>query len=226
MNYLLYGTGPVTVVFESNVGDLYNTWNAVFPTVADRTRSFAYNRAGIGGSDASTNPRDTVNIVGELRDTLSALGLPPPYVVVGHAMGGLYAQGFARLFPTEVVGWVSVEGRPDDYATTCTAQGVTDCDTEPNGLNTAAEAEWNARGDASEQVLTANSIKGSLPIRVLFGTGPRTEPTDALNILQQLLTRDSQQSVNGEFINATSSGSYIQTSQPDLVAQEIQSVLP
>src|SRR5262249_14602208 len=37
------------------------------------------------------------------------LGVPPPHVLVGHSLGGLYMQLFARLHPDEVAGLVLVD---------------------------------------------------------------------------------------------------------------------
>lgn len=45
----------------------------------------------------------------ELRQNLQARGLKPPYVLVGHSMGGLYMQLFARMYPQEVRGLVLVD---------------------------------------------------------------------------------------------------------------------
>jgi pimeloyl-ACP methyl ester carboxylesterase len=70
----------------------------------------AYTRAGYLGSDpAEDGPRDSVTIVGELRAELAKRNLAPPYVLVGHSLGGLYMQYFARNYPREVVGLVLVD---------------------------------------------------------------------------------------------------------------------
>ena len=41
-------------------------------------------------------------MVQELRALLRARQLPPPYVLVGHSLGGLYMQLYARQYPAEV----------------------------------------------------------------------------------------------------------------------------
>ncbi|MBK7417536.1 MAG: alpha/beta hydrolase [Dechloromonas sp.] len=60
---------------------------------------FAYDRPGYGSNPASNTPRDPCTIATELRDQLRSAGLPPPYVLVGHSLGGLYQYVFARLYP-------------------------------------------------------------------------------------------------------------------------------
>jgi pimeloyl-ACP methyl ester carboxylesterase len=53
--------------------------------------------------------RDAVSVVGELRALPSERGLSPPFVLVGHSLGGLYIQYFARNFPDDVAGLVLVD---------------------------------------------------------------------------------------------------------------------
>ena len=48
-------------------------------------------------------------IVEELRAVLRFKGLRPPYVLVGHSLGGLYLQLFARSYPEEVKALVLVD---------------------------------------------------------------------------------------------------------------------
>jgi pimeloyl-ACP methyl ester carboxylesterase len=53
--------------------------------------------------------------VSELRALLEAAGVRPPYVLVGHSLGGLFARRFAQLFPSEVAGLVLLDPAHEDY---------------------------------------------------------------------------------------------------------------
>jgi len=81
----------------------------VLDAVSPAATVFAYNRPGYGHSEATGAPRDGATIVEQLRSTLRQKGLAPPYVLVGHSMGGLYMQLFARRYPEEVKGLVLVD---------------------------------------------------------------------------------------------------------------------
>lgn len=106
----LEGKGPSTVIFESGLGDWSDSWIDIQPKVAAHcARTLAYNREGYPGSEVPTERRDARNIVDELRSELRLRGIDPPYVLVGHSLGGLYMQYFARNFPTEVKGLVLVD---------------------------------------------------------------------------------------------------------------------
>jgi len=107
--YMQAGSGGPVVVFESGVGEELETWRAVQKEVSKFTETFSYNRAGYRGSRGVPGTRDAAAAVSELRGLLAARGLAPPYVLVGHSLGGLYMQYFARNFPEEVVGLVLVD---------------------------------------------------------------------------------------------------------------------
>jgi hypothetical protein len=46
---------------------------------------------------------------------LQAAGIPGPYVLAAHSLGGLFVRLYAHTYPEEVVGLVLVDARPDGY---------------------------------------------------------------------------------------------------------------
>lgn len=100
---------PFTVVFEAGSRGTIDKWGRVLDDVARAATVFAYHRPGYGNSSLPTTPRDGRTVVEELRQLLRRKGLPPPYVLVGHSLGGLYMQLFARAHPDEVQGLVLVD---------------------------------------------------------------------------------------------------------------------
>jgi pimeloyl-ACP methyl ester carboxylesterase len=97
------------VVFENGLRGTLDGWEKVVDALGPDMTVFAYNRAGNGKSEGTPNPRDGQHIIGELRATLQHQGLKPPYVLVGHSLGGLYMQLYARTYPQEVKGVVLVD---------------------------------------------------------------------------------------------------------------------
>ena len=108
VEYALVERGTVPVVFENGLGATMDHWRKVQDGLGDVT-TFAHNRPGYGESAPSLDARGGPEIVGELRKLLAAKGLKPPYVLVGHSMGGLYMQYFARSRPEEVAALVLVD---------------------------------------------------------------------------------------------------------------------
>jgi pimeloyl-ACP methyl ester carboxylesterase len=99
----------VVVVFESGLRGTLEKWDKVLDEVSPSATVFAYNRPGYAQSDATDAPRDGATIVEQLRQVLKQKGLAPPYLLVGHSLGGLYVQLFARRYPNEVRGIVLVD---------------------------------------------------------------------------------------------------------------------
>jgi pimeloyl-ACP methyl ester carboxylesterase len=108
------GEGSPTVILESGLGDTFASWRKVQPQIAKFTRVCSYDRAGLGYSDSSPQPRTSKVIAGELHALLHAAGIAPPYVLVGHSMGGFDVRLFASLFRNEVAGIVLVDASHPD----------------------------------------------------------------------------------------------------------------
>ena len=103
------GTGSPTVVFDSGLGGSSLDWTLVQPEVASFTRACSYDRAGYAWSDPGPMPRDADNIVEDLERLLGNASVAAPYVLVGHSLGGLIVQKFARQHPERIAGLVLVD---------------------------------------------------------------------------------------------------------------------
>jgi pimeloyl-ACP methyl ester carboxylesterase len=103
------GQGTPTVILESGLGDSFFSWQKVQPKIAQFTRVCSYDRAGIGYSDSSPRPRTSKVFADELHTLLRNAGIPAPYVLVGHSMGGFTVRLYASLYHSEVAGMVLVD---------------------------------------------------------------------------------------------------------------------
>ena len=107
--YSLTGAGLPTVVLQSGLGDGRAPWAAVVSRLSATHTVFSYDRPGYGESSASAEARDPCSVAAELHSVLGAAGVAPPYVLVGHSLGGLYQYAFARLYPAEVAALVLLD---------------------------------------------------------------------------------------------------------------------
>jgi pimeloyl-ACP methyl ester carboxylesterase len=103
------GSGSPTVVIESGWGDMSAVWGWVQPKVAKTTRVCTYDRAGMGWSEASPQPRTAREFAKELHTLLTNANEPGPFVLVGHSMGGYTVRVYAHDYPAEVAGLVLVD---------------------------------------------------------------------------------------------------------------------
>lgn len=110
------GRGSPTVVLEAASGATSAQWVRVQQQVSGITRVCAYDRAGMGWSEAGPDPRDSERVAGELHDLLGKAGIEGPYVLAGHSYGGLYVRAYAARYPDEVAGVALVESsHPDQF---------------------------------------------------------------------------------------------------------------
>jgi len=109
LNLYCMGHGSPTVIFDSGHQDWAPAWAVVQPEIAKFTRACSYDRRGSGFSDAGPLPRTSVRIVDELHNALKNAGVSGPYILVGHAFGGINMRTFAYRFMPEVAGLVLVD---------------------------------------------------------------------------------------------------------------------
>ena len=65
---------------------------------------------GYGYSDMSSpRPRTVQNITSELRDALTKIAAPKPYILVGHSIAGFYMLSYAHRYPGEVSAVVGID---------------------------------------------------------------------------------------------------------------------
>jgi L-ascorbate metabolism protein UlaG (beta-lactamase superfamily)/pimeloyl-ACP methyl ester carboxylesterase len=108
------GSGSPTVVLESGSASFAIDWVFVQPEVARTARVCSYDRAGAGWSDPSGHAETAEGAVADLHAALSAAGEKPPFVLVAHSIGGLYARAYQLEHPKDVAGIVFVDSAHED----------------------------------------------------------------------------------------------------------------
>lgn len=109
------GNGSPTVVFEAGLdmnGSL--AWAAVHDQVAQLTRACAYSRSGAMWSEPHAGPTNANTVTADLHATLAAAGEQPPFVLVGHSLGGPYIMNYTRQHGDQVAGLVFVDASHPD----------------------------------------------------------------------------------------------------------------
>jgi len=103
------GSGSPTVVLEAGAQSHSIHWWRVQDEVAKFTRVCSYDRPGYGWSDPAPAMSSSQQVAGLLHALLEAAGEGPPYLMVGHSLGGVFVRAFAAEYPGEVIGMVLVD---------------------------------------------------------------------------------------------------------------------
>lgn len=89
-------------------------WAHIQRAVAGRTASYLYDRAGLGWSEPGPWPRTAGRLADELDQLLRSADIAPPYVLVGHSLGGHVARLYAARHPERLAGMVLVDASHED----------------------------------------------------------------------------------------------------------------
>lgn len=163
--------GP-TVLLEAGVGpDGSESWASLMSDIASVTRVCSYDRAGILWSDRGEEPRDAYQIADELHALLGVASESPPYVMVGHSIGGLLVRVFAARYQGEVSGFVFVDASHPEQLDRLPPEAV--------------EAEMEAL--PPPLVLKALAVSGGMRFALRFGSDASDGQTQ--DVTQLLLPR-------------------------------------
>jgi pimeloyl-ACP methyl ester carboxylesterase len=117
LQYNISGNGKPNIVLINGGSGPIEGWMKIITEISKSSSVFSYNRFGVTGSDKPKEPQDGKTIVRTLREALTIIGFEPPFILVGHSLGGLYANLYARLYPNELAGVVFLESsHPKDLS--------------------------------------------------------------------------------------------------------------
>ena len=229
--YIRLGEGRPAIVFLSGAGMDIDSWFKVLPEVATFGTVIAVDRPGVGRSDRPDIPQTGEVIVAALRSLLAQAGVPPPYVLVGHSLGGLHVEFFARSHPVEVGGVVLVEAASPDEAmdppppgftarVIGAALGVLDrLRGRPRGLD-----EVDNVAETVRQIGAAPPFP-DVPLAVVTGGKRMRMVPDTAFAAHQEAQRDRVTLVpNGRQVIAEGSGHFPQLHEPEVVIAAIRDI--
>jgi pimeloyl-ACP methyl ester carboxylesterase len=161
MHIICQGEGSPTVVLEGGATAESLWWYWVQQQLAQHTQVCAYDRAGLGWSEAASGPRDPLIIVDDLHTLLQEAGVAGPYVVAGHSFGAVWVRIFAAQYPDDVSGIALVDSTliPDasDYPSWKTFNDVVQTGlwtmTRTGVLRLAVSGQFNSSGYPADVAL-------------------------------------------------------------------------
>ena len=221
------GSGSSVVAFQSGLGDGLSVWNAVQPRADAVATTIAFSRPGYGRSRDAGGERSPCRAAEEQRDLLKRAGLAPPYVLVGHSLGGLYQYAYALLHPEEVAALVLIEPtHPEHWATIQRDAPVN------AALVNLARARFSPamRREFDDQTACLAKLDAAklprLPVRLLVRGEFRGLDAGAFEAAARRLSADWARRLRIDAPTAVGgAGHYIQRDQPKAVADAIASTV-
>ena len=217
--------GPV-VVFQSGLGDDHATWAAVLRQLPAQHEAVVPDRPGYGASPGRAGIRSACRIAEEQHALLRQAGLQPPYVLVGHSLGGLYQYVYARMYPQDVAGLVLLDPtHPQLQATLEQAQPAAAALLQlarQTVFSSAMAQEFDAQADCLQQVELQPRLKA--PTVLLASTETPVYMGDGLRTMLEDLRQDWLRRSGATLARVPGSGHQIQQDAPQAVVSAIEAV--
>jgi pimeloyl-ACP methyl ester carboxylesterase len=227
LNLVIGGHGSPAVILEGGFGEGIAGWSAVQKEIANFAQTVSYDRAGLGQSEAGPKPRSATQIATELHTALQKAGVKPPYVLVGHSMGGPYVRVFADLYPKEVAGMVLLDPSQeafDDWTKAHLDGKRKEIDAQiakaPEGLR----AEWAGLDDSYAQARAAR-LPAGIPVTLITGGLNENLPAEARTAWIEKHNEWIAKVPGSKHLFAEKSGHFIQLQEPMMVINAIREIV-
>lgn len=225
-NSIIEGDGAPSIVFIHGLdADIFASFKKIIPFVSPKYKTIAFNRKGYGSVKYSGENRSGKIVAQEIYQSLKENNIKPPYIIVGHSLGGVYAEFFAKIYPSETTGLLiidpMVEGQIEflkkNYADAFSMMNLI------MGLSRkAVRKEYEASNKLHEEIKTLNNYNGKTII--MFSTkiqGLENADSYVEFRRQKLIALANSYNTKLQVFNC---GHFIQNEQPQDVANAINEI--
>lgn len=221
------------IIFFNGFRMPLDSWENIVPNVVGIGRVVGYNRLGVGKSSKALTEQNASVVVDDFRSFANAIDVRPPYLIVAHSLGGLYANYYARKYPNEIAAIVFVESpHPDEIIEQKQIKAPAALTGINEGLKYFEKKFDKFKYSEDEVVLDSiEQIKGiqnfpSVPVTIITGTQKLPfvpqENFDVHLKYQKKLVALSPQNVQ---VLAEKSGHFPQITEAELVINEIRAMV-
>lgn len=215
--------GDRTVVLLHGEGANAETWLPVLERLDGSVGACAYDRTGSGDSGPPPGERGWYELVDELSRIHLALGFERDFVLVGHALAGLYARVYAADRPHGLGGLLLVDPSHEDMPDRVRA-GMPRDEWEA-WVRTREETNVDGVAEADIARRARNARLPSIPVTVLTATirqdGNGWDARFVNEAARQVHSSILRGVTGARHIPASRSGHDVQLDEPALVVEEI-----
>ena len=228
------GKGKPAVIIEAGLGSGYDAYDTLQTALSLHTKVVSYDRPGLGESGKSPNPRTLPNYVNELRLLLEKEDIDPPYILVGHSLGGLIVRFYAHMYPVEVAGLVLIDCIPEGWFSYLMSTHSKEeierlnrvIDPDLNNSTGVTQDEWREFQNNCE-LIKGIRLSEDIPIRVItavqYGEAQKAlgYHHEDMQVWAQMQANSMSNSTNAKQIITEKSGHSVQETEPELIIDAI-----
>ncbi|MCA1054272.1 alpha/beta hydrolase [Rossellomorea aquimaris] len=215
--------GKPTIVMDAGYGDYSKAWDSVIEDLSLLSNVLIYDRAGLGKSGNSCNPRTSTEMVKELKQLLIEAKIAPPYLLVGHSFGGVNMRMFATEFEQEVCGLILVDSTPEEYRERFLP-------TMSQDFQQAYNKQFIYEGNYDEFMESLKQLKETkrpldVPLIVLSAGKKAHYSKESQDLWHDMQREMLEISSDGEWVIAENSAHYIQRDEPEVVVRAVRKLI-
>jgi len=213
----------LTIVFESGYGCTSDYWGPIKEGISEFAQFFIYDRAGLGESEQDGRLKDSKQSIENLHMLLQNANIKPPYLLIGHSLGGANVRLYASKYPEEIAGIILLDSCHEDQN-----KIMPPLFTEE--MRSIYFNQFSIEGSIDdieksfEQISEVKSL-GDVPLTVVSAglqSYHTTESFAAWNLFQRDLTRLSTKS---KHIIVKDAGHLLHVDQPQIIIEIIKHAL-
>ncbi|MES2763823.1 MAG: alpha/beta hydrolase [Bacteroidota bacterium] len=242
---LVEGKGEPTIVFLSGKGRAQTDFKKVYSKLKETNQVFSYDRSGIGQSELIRNDRTIDTMAFELRALLVKEKIKPPYILVGHSMGGSIARCFVSMYPEMVSGIVFLDpAHEEEYKNGMAIRSDSDKVVFSDQFSEFLKVKGKAKGihaeskqcfdfdslgySTNQKILKQTKVPGNIPMTLIMSTEADVDNDyidKELGFRNQLFANWKTINPQTKIVFAPKTGYFIQMEEPKLVIEEINEMI-
>lgn len=236
--YTIKGEGRPAIVFLTGMGVPMQEMGALQERIAQITKTFAYDRAGIGRSEALEAERSIPNLCAELKELLEKTYFTKNFILVAHSRGAVLARYMAAKYPEKVLGMILIDpALPEikwQQKNLRNAEEKTKADsafaanyTNNPSLPATVKQEMKFYPKADSAIVSMLPLPKKIPITLIASTQVSDDKYSEADIEIKVayLKKLVKEAPQTKLVFTSKSGHFIYEDEPGLVTNEIASMI-
>ena len=239
------GTGEPTIVFLTGKGRTQADFRKVYNKLEATNTIFSYDRSGIGQSELIRNDRTIDTMAFELNALLVKEKIKPPYILVGHSLGGSIARCFVTMYPDKVSGMVFLDpAHEEEYRNGMAIRTDSDKVVFSEQFRSFLKVKGKTKGQHAEskqcfdfdtlgystnqKILKSTILPLNIPITLILSTEADIDNDyieKELEFRNQFFNQWKNLYPQVKIVSVPKTGYFIQMEEPSLVVSEIKEVI-
>jgi pimeloyl-ACP methyl ester carboxylesterase len=216
---------PVVVFLTGRISPLEHLYT-VQSQISKETKTFSYDRSGLGLSEILDTVRTYDHVANELNILIEHENIKAPFILVAHSYGGGIAREFYNQFPEKVAGFVFIDAANDEvfFDSLFQKKIISEDAFGPDSLATDGE-RYEMIYEKENIFWFKDDFTTQVPVHLLIASGRRAGSEELISTKVNTYKQFNKGAPQMRIIFTEHSGHNIQRDQPELVIKSIKELI-